>query len=119
MSHVLKIRVYRCRRCRSRFYSKPAYVYRARDSEEQPLERKADKTDRTAADRLLAERDKITGSEEISGELSAPELVRSPAQPRERNRQTWTQLTAGNGVAKSAVKWQETSTSSTCNSKPL
>jgi hypothetical protein len=120
MSHFLKILVYRCRRCRSRFYSKPAYVYRARAVEEQPLERKADKKDRTDADRLLAERDTIIiGSEETSGELRMPELVCSPAPAREGKRQSWAQQTAGNGVAKSAVKWKETSTSSARNSKPL
>jgi hypothetical protein len=119
MSHFLKIRVFRCRRCRSRFYSKPAYVYRAREVEEHSLERKTDEKDGIAADRLLAERDKITGSEETSGELRAPELVCSPAPARERKRQSWAQQTAGNGVAKSAVKWKETSTSSARNSKPL
>jgi hypothetical protein len=48
-----------------------------------------------------------------------PELVCSPAPSHERERQIWMLQTTGNGVANSAEHWQQTSTFSPRNSKPL
>jgi hypothetical protein len=122
MSRFLQIRVARCHRCRSRFYLKPAYAYRARQVEMQSHEREAgipDNKEGIAADRSQTERDTITGSEKTSGESSMPELVCSPAPSCEPKRQTWTLQASGDGVVKSAEHWQETSTFSARNSKPL
>jgi len=116
VTRFLKIRVFRCQRCQTRFYSPPALIFHARDVEEQVPDHdkafpKAGVVPTAEANNAEMKLDEaVLVKFPIRLPLGLPASGPSSATPSGGKRQTWTQQTSSCGLPGSSTHGMGSST---------